>query len=323
MTKDFIDDLFEVVEVKKTVQKSSKERFQVNKVNSFEIGGIEVVLKRQLSEDTKKKISETKKKVKRVTSEETRKKLSEASKGKTHTLEARKKISEANKGHVVTEETRKKLSEAHKGRKVSEEVRRQMSKDRKGRSLTEETKRKISASNKGRKRTEEQCKYLSDIRRLPIMTPNGEFISRRFLIQKLTDEGMKAAANKLTLWFKLYPNHYYYIGDKSAINGNFNRSPNVEELVKKLLQIITDYYRSGKPLTVVNAISLKTVASKSTIQNLLDYMVEVGLIEKKLIGMDLRKKYVIPTKSSIDYVKSNKNSKKELEHPQNRLRIQT
>ena len=307
MTKDFIDDLIEVVEVKKAVKKSSTD-YKTTKSKVFEVAGIQVERIYHLSEETKRKIGKANKG--RITTDETKKKLSAALKGRTRTEEQRKAMSERAKGHVVTEETRKKLSEAHKGRKVSEEVRIQMSKDRKGRSLTEETKKKISASNKGRQRTEEQSKYLSDIRTLPIMTPNGEFISRRFLIQKLTDEGMKGVSNKLTLWFKLYPNHYYYIGDKSAVNGNFNRSPNVEVLVKKLLQIITDHYRSGKPLTVVNAISLKTVASKSTIQNLLDYMVKVGLIEKKLIGMDLRKKYVIPTKSSIDYVKSNKNSKK-------------
>ena len=52
MTKDFIDNLIEVVEVKKTVKKSSKESFPAKKANSFEIAGVEVKQKRIVSEET-------------------------------------------------------------------------------------------------------------------------------------------------------------------------------------------------------------------------------------------------------------------------------
>ena len=48
--------------------------------------------------------------------EETRKKLSESKKGKHHSEETRKKIGESRKGKQLSEETRQKLSEAQKGK---------------------------------------------------------------------------------------------------------------------------------------------------------------------------------------------------------------
>jgi hypothetical protein len=266
MTKDFIDDLITVVEVKKTVNKSS-DSYKATKTKTFEVFGVEVKANYHLSEEAKRKIGKANKG--RITTDETKKKISEALKGRTLTAEARKKISDGHKGHAVTPETRAKLSEAHIGKKLSEETKIKMAKVRKGHAVNEETKRKISEANKGKQRTEEQCKKLSEIRRLPIMTPNGEFISRRFLIQKLTDEGMKGAAGKLSLWFKLYPNNYYYIGkNKSSKQRNFDASPSVNELVEKLLQIITLRFRKSNPLTVLEAIQLKEIASKSKIQNI-------------------------------------------------------
>ena len=52
----------------------------------------------------------------RKLSEETRKKISESCKGRKFSVETRKKISEANKRRKLSVETRKKLSEALKGR---------------------------------------------------------------------------------------------------------------------------------------------------------------------------------------------------------------
>lgn len=49
-------------------------------------------------------------------SEETKKKISETLKGKHHSEASRKRISEALKGHSVSEETKKKKSEALKGK---------------------------------------------------------------------------------------------------------------------------------------------------------------------------------------------------------------
>ena len=52
----------------------------------------------------------------RKLSEETRKKISESCKGRKFSVETRKKISEANKKRKLSAQTRKKLSEALKGR---------------------------------------------------------------------------------------------------------------------------------------------------------------------------------------------------------------
>lgn len=95
----------------------------------------------KLSEETKRKISETKKtrgqkpyffannKGRKLT-EEWKKKISESNKGKhsgQKTEEHKRKISETLKGHRISEETKKKISKIHKGRKFSEEHRRNLS----------------------------------------------------------------------------------------------------------------------------------------------------------------------------------------------------
>lgn len=66
-----------------------------------------------LLEETKRKISETKKGKPR--SEETRRKLSEVMKGKKLSEETKRKIGEAQKGKTLTVEHRRHLSEARKG----------------------------------------------------------------------------------------------------------------------------------------------------------------------------------------------------------------
>ena len=114
---------------------------------------------RKLSEETKRKISETE--TGKVVSNETRKKLSKALKGRKLSKEWRENIGKAllgNKralGYRHTEEAKKKISEASKGhthalgRKASEETKRKMSKTRMGHGCSEETRRKISESHKG------------------------------------------------------------------------------------------------------------------------------------------------------------------------------
>ena len=113
------------------------------------------------SEETKRKISETKKG--KSLSEEHRQKISEVQKGtrtgennpmygkpawnkdKPHPAETRRKISEAKKGKSLSEEHRRKLNGRtpwNKGRKVGN--------DWLGRKHTEESKRKMSEAKKGR-----------------------------------------------------------------------------------------------------------------------------------------------------------------------------
>ena len=65
--------------------------------------------------------------IRRQFSEETRKKLSESLKGKPKSEEARRKMSESAKGKVLSEETKRKISEAGKGRVFSDEARRKIS----------------------------------------------------------------------------------------------------------------------------------------------------------------------------------------------------
>jgi hypothetical protein len=202
MTKDFIDDLFEVVEVKKTVTKSSKESFRAKKANSFEVAGVQIEGKYTLSDETKRKISESGKG--RVISEETRRKIGDAHRGKVMSEEARRKISEASKGRkvVISEETKRKIGDAMRGRVVSEETKRKIGDANRGKVISEEARRNISEAQKGRDHNR------------PVMTPNGKFISKGALKERLVNDGVSNAKVKIQAWFKLYPNDYYYIKKK-------------------------------------------------------------------------------------------------------------
>ena len=62
-----------------------------------------------------------------VMTEETKKKLSESAKKRKHTEETKKKISESQMGHKHTEESKKKMSEAGKERKHTEETKKKIS----------------------------------------------------------------------------------------------------------------------------------------------------------------------------------------------------
>ena len=92
-----------------------------------------------------------------VPSDETRKKISETKKGKPMSEEQKKKISEAKKGEKhhffgkkLSEEHRRKMSESHKGKQLSEETKKKISEKQKGRQFSEETKKKLSEAAKRR-----------------------------------------------------------------------------------------------------------------------------------------------------------------------------
>ena len=75
----------------------------------------------------------------RIWSEETRKKMSESRKGKKHPLY----------GKARSEETRKKMSKSHTGKKLTEAHRKHIGEAGKGRIFTEEHRMKLSESNRG------------------------------------------------------------------------------------------------------------------------------------------------------------------------------
>ena len=87
-------------------------------------------------------------------SEETKKKISESKKGTTLSEETKKKIGEKNKGKTLSEETKKKVSENNarywEGKTFSKEHKKKLSEANKGKTLSEETKKKISEANKGK-----------------------------------------------------------------------------------------------------------------------------------------------------------------------------
>jgi group I intron endonuclease len=138
-------------------------------------------LGRKASEETKRKMSESRKgrvsPMKGKTfSEESRRKISESLKGRKHSEETKRKMSETKKGKPRSEETKRKISESLKGRKHSEETKRKMSESQKGRkpwnkgkSTPEAVKSKISQSKKGcpsgrkgKKHTEEAKRKISE-----------------------------------------------------------------------------------------------------------------------------------------------------------------
>jgi group I intron endonuclease len=116
-----------------------------------------------LSEETKKKISESNKgkhykngMYGKKMSEFAKAKIKKAKTGTTLSKETKKKISESNKGKKHTEEYKKLMSEKLKGRKFSEETLKKMSNSQVGnrncvgRAYSLETKEKISKTLRGR-----------------------------------------------------------------------------------------------------------------------------------------------------------------------------
>jgi group I intron endonuclease len=91
----------------------------------------------------------------KIMSNETKEKISKLGKGRKHSEETRKKMSESKKN--ISEETRKKLSDLKKGKKFSEEHRKKLSESQKGKKnslgkkYSEETRKKMSESKKGKK----------------------------------------------------------------------------------------------------------------------------------------------------------------------------
>lgn len=119
------------------------------------------------SEETRKKMSESKKGIK--FSDAHKRNLSESKQGERHpnygkklSEETKRNISKSKQGHVVSEETREKLRKANIGKHHTEKTRDKIRKVNTERHHTEEHKRKISESLKGRKLSEETKKKISE-----------------------------------------------------------------------------------------------------------------------------------------------------------------
>ena len=79
-----------------------------------------------------------------------------------HSEETKRKMSETKKGHNVSFETRQKIRESRKGMKHSVESKKKIGKASKGRRASDETKGKISSANKGRFHTKESKQKMSE-----------------------------------------------------------------------------------------------------------------------------------------------------------------
>jgi hypothetical protein len=341
MTKDFIDKLIETLEVKKTVEKSSNS-FKKTNAKSFEIAGVQVQNKRIFTEEHRARISEANKH--RVISDEHRRKLSELKTGVKLSVETRKKMSEGHKGKVIpqdvvrkivetrkrngythSEETRRKIGEANKGKvsprkgkilDLTPEQRRNISEGQKGRVTSEETKQKLRDILSGRKLSAEMKALVIEKRRQPIMTPHGEFKSRQALIDRLVADGVLNATDKLREWFKLYPNAYYYTKKKKvtlaySVESEREDVLKNDEIIKEFLKIIYDRYKQGQSLFVTEAMKLNSIASPITINRRMTRMIRLNLIERKFDGVNQYRKYLVPTKISIDHLEFNASTQKQ------------
>jgi hypothetical protein len=99
-----------------TINKGKKRSQEIKqKIRNSLIGHL-------VSEESRRKISETKKNNKYIVSKETRAKLRKVNKGKILSEEHKQKISNSNKGREFSEEHKRNLSISHKGYHPTEEA---------------------------------------------------------------------------------------------------------------------------------------------------------------------------------------------------------
>lgn len=149
-SENFQHEILEVIEGENWDLANDREQFWISEKNCLSPNGYNSTIggdNGKMCEETKKKISESKKGKK--LSEEHRKHLSEAAKNRSD--ETKKKISDGHKGRKLSEEHKRKLSESQKGKKhkpLSDEHKRKISEAAKNPS--EEIRKKMSESQKQR-----------------------------------------------------------------------------------------------------------------------------------------------------------------------------
>lgn len=132
----------------------------------------------------------------RQMSEETKRKISEAKKGKRHSEETKRKLSELNVGKRLSEETKKNMSKAQKGRKHSEKTRKKIAETIRGSKCSEGTKRRISEANKGKRYSEATKKKMSVAKK-----GKGRIAKRAVVVDGKYFDTVKAAAE----WVQVVP----------------------------------------------------------------------------------------------------------------------
>lgn len=98
-----------------------------------------------------------------MASEETKKKISQSKKGKKLAPETIKKIIESRAGYQHTEKTRKKIAEGQRGNKRGPETGEKIRLKNLGRVTSEETKKKLIIAGKGKKLSDEHKKRLRKV----------------------------------------------------------------------------------------------------------------------------------------------------------------
>jgi G:T-mismatch repair DNA endonuclease (very short patch repair protein) len=132
------------------ISEETKKKISESRKKFFENGGIHPLKDKHHTKQTRKKMSKSQKsKPPTQKQKAVLEKMIEGNKGRKHTEESKKKIGLGNKGKIISESTKKKLSKINMGKKHTEESKKKMSKSQKGKVMSESAKRKISKANKG------------------------------------------------------------------------------------------------------------------------------------------------------------------------------
>jgi len=75
----------------------------------------------------------------------------------------------------------------------------------------------------------------------------------------------------------------------------------VDDIGKKLLEVIAIKSAQGHPLVVTQTMELSEIASPATIHRRISQLLQAGLIEVVKKDENHKIKFLVPTKSSIDY----------------------
>jgi hypothetical protein len=75
----------------------------------------------------------------------------------------------------------------------------------------------------------------------------------------------------------------------------------VDDIGKKLLEIIAIRSAQGQPMVVTQTMELSEIASPATIHRRITVLLKAGLIEVVKKDENQKIKFLIPTKASIDY----------------------